>query len=542
MSKFAMRYYQEEGIQAAVDEYAKGCRSIIEVMPTGTGKTVLFAHLPGRMQSKRTLVLAHRDSLIRQAAEKFRTITGVAPEIEKAGEYATVSRKRINNPTVVASVSTLCQKKRLERFPVDEFDQIIIDEAHRPHEKTKTYAKIVERFKDHARIFGVTATPDRHDKIVTIGKGKFFEKCSYEYGLRTAISDGYLVPIKQKFIHVKGMSWKNVRTVRGDFDPKEIDRIVNEDGPLHKMCMPTVELIGTSPSIVFANSVNHATEVSRVLASYGKQFGAPYAGYSEFVSSISGRDDTEVVTHVTSEFTKGRLQSVVNCDLFTEGFDYDAIGFVVLMRPTKSRVKYAQMVGRGTRILNSLKIDQYEFAGDRREAISKSAKPCCTVVDFVGSGKELDLTIGVADLLARQGQDERVSRGVKRKIDSGDTRDIEDIEEEVEKELKERLDREAFDWVRADKVSYEVEEIDLFATIETLMTADQSKALKELGIELPWNANKKKAGAIISREREKQGSCVAWQRKLLYDFGMRNDVVKGMSYNQAVKLIRSRRR
>jgi superfamily II DNA or RNA helicase len=539
MSKnFYMRPYQRNAVDALKSDFRKGVGSAIVVMPTGTGKTVVFSHAPVELQSKRTLVLAHRDSLIRQAAAKIYAVTGIMPEIEKAGERATVSRKRINNPTVVASVQTLCKPERLERFPQGEFDCVIIDEAHRAHQAAKTYSRIVDRFRESARIIGFTATPDRHDRIVTIGEGKFFERCAFEYLLPDAIFDAYLVPIKQKFIKVKGLSWKSVRMVRGDFDPKQIDEIVNQDSRLHAMSSPACELIEDGQSIVFCNSVAHATAINRVMSTYGRNSGAPFGSFREYCASISGRDETEVVDEVTKSFLSRRLQNLINCDLFTEGFDHDSIKSVVIMRPTKSRVKYAQMVGRGTRILSSLNIDQYAKVSERRDAIEASDKPYCSVIDFVGSGRELDLSMSVADILSKnKNPNPRVMNRVKKAVMDGDDRDIEEIEAEMERIEEQKRLRELYSWVAADKVSYEVEEIDPFRLAEELASPSQRKVLDAAGVEYDTMITKRQAGQRIAKIRGRPGSIEPYQIGILIRSGWRAEEARSLSFNEAMSFI-----
>lgn len=539
MSKnFAMRPYQRNAVESLKDAFRSGRDSAMVVMPTGTGKTVVFSHAPIELGSKRTLILAHRDSLIRQAASKVYSVTGIMPEVEKAAERATVSRKRINNPTVVASVQTLCKPSRLERFPKDEFDCVIIDEAHRAHDSAKTYARIVDRFRENANIIGFTATPDRHDKIVTIGEGKFFHRCAFEYLLPDAITDGWLVPIKQKFIRVKGLSWKSVRMVRGDFDPRQIDEIVTQDARLHAMSSPACELIEDGQSIVFCNSVAHATAINRVMSTYGKNAGAPFGAFREYCASISGRDEFEVVQEVTRSFVSQRLQNLINCDLFTEGFDHDSIKSVVIMRPTKSRVKYAQMVGRGTRILSSVKIDQYATEEERRDAIAESDKPYCEVIDFVGSGRELDLSMSVADILSkRENPNPRVMRRVKKAQLDGDERSLEEIEAEAERIEEQRRLRELYSWVAADKVSYEVDEVNPFELAETLASPAQRRVLELAGIPHDHLITKRQAGAKIASIRNREGSVEPYQVGILVRNGMTPRDAQSLSFNEAMRLI-----
>ena len=152
-----LRPYQEEARQSIQEEWEKGNKRTLLVLPTGTGKTIVFSKvIEDRVKlGERVLVLAHRGELLEQAADKLEKSTGLKTVTEKAQETSIGSWFRV----VVGSIQTLMREKRLKKFPKDFFDTIIIDEAH--HCLSDSYQRVLEYFD--ANVLGVTATPDRGD-------------------------------------------------------------------------------------------------------------------------------------------------------------------------------------------------------------------------------------------------------------------------------------------------------------------------------------------------------------------------------------------
>ena len=190
-----LRPYQEEARAAVEGEWEKGVQKTLLVLPTGCGKTVVFAKITEDQVRKgeRILILAHRGELLEQAADKIRTATGLMCAMEKAEKTCLGGWFRV----AVGSVQTLMREKRLARFPSDYFQTIIIDEAH--HCISDSYQKILSHF-GQAKLLGVTATPDRGDMQ---NLGEVFGSLAYEYTLPKAIKEGYLSPIKALTIPLK---------------------------------------------------------------------------------------------------------------------------------------------------------------------------------------------------------------------------------------------------------------------------------------------------------------------------------------------------
>lgn len=187
-----LRPYQQAARDSVHKEWENGRLRTLLVLPTGTGKTIVFASVAADQvrAGDRVLILAHRGELLEQAADKLQRSTGLVSAVEKAESTCLNSWFRV----VVGSVQTLQRPARLERFPHDYFGTIIIDEAH--HAITDGYLRILEYFSS-AKVLGVTATPDRGDMR---NLGEVFDSLAYEYKLTDAIQEGYLCKIMAQTI------------------------------------------------------------------------------------------------------------------------------------------------------------------------------------------------------------------------------------------------------------------------------------------------------------------------------------------------------
>ena len=213
-----LREYQKSAVRAIIGEWDSGIDKTLLVLPTGTGKTIVFSNVIGEMnmRGKMGLVLAHREELLAQAADKLARVTGLECAREKAEDTALGSWSRVT----VGSVQTLMRQNRLERFPKTYYDYIIIDEAH--HALSDSYRRILAYF-DAAKVLGVTATPDRG-----VGRdlGEVFESKAYEYYLPQAIKDGYLCKIKALTLPLQ-IDLAGVGMQSGDFKASDLDNVVN---------------------------------------------------------------------------------------------------------------------------------------------------------------------------------------------------------------------------------------------------------------------------------------------------------------------------
>lgn len=379
-----LRPYQQRCVNA-IRSTLSTQMSTLAVLATGCGKTVIFAHL-ARDWPGRVLVLAHRDELIRQAAEKLREATGEAPGVEMGESYSDEAPGLVAAPrAVVSSVQTLCRPNRQRRFRPQDFGLLVIDEAH--HAVARTYRDVVDYFRQSPglKVLGVTATPRRADQLAM---GQVFESACFDYGIEAAVEDGWLVPVRQQAVVVEGLDFSAVRSVAGDFNEGELERILSEEKVIHAVAAPAAELTGDLPALVFCVSVAHARLMAEVLRRYKK--GSAVA--------LDGSTDRQKRREAVAAFKAGDVQYLCNCGLFLEGFDAPTTAAVVMARPTKSLALYTQVLGRGTRPLPGVVDGLADHPAARREAIAASAKPSMLVLDFVGnSGRHKIVT--AADVL-----------------------------------------------------------------------------------------------------------------------------------------------
>lgn len=205
-----LRPYQEEAVRAVLREWKEGHKKTLLVLPTGTGKTICFAKVAEDQVAagKKVLILAHRDELLEQAADKIGSVTGLRCAKEKGWETSAGSWYRI----IVGSVQTLMRDKRLSRFPPDEYGTIIVDEAH--HALAASYQKVLGYFSS-ANVLGVTATPERNNMQCL---GQYFDSLAYEYSLAKAVREGYLCPIRAQTVPLS-IDITGVKMSSGDFPP-----------------------------------------------------------------------------------------------------------------------------------------------------------------------------------------------------------------------------------------------------------------------------------------------------------------------------------
>ena len=321
-----LRPYQTAAKEAILAEWDRGVDKTLLVLPTGTGKTIVFAKLIEDLirSGKRALVLAHRGELLDQAADKIKKATGLSCSVEKAEESSVDSFFRCT----VGSVQSMMREKRLQQFDPDHFDAIIVDEAH--HCLADSYQKVLSHF-DQAKILGVTATPDRGDMR---NLGNYFESLAYEYTLPKAIRDGFLCPIKAQTIPLK-LDLTGVGMQSGDFKVGDLGTAL--DPYLYQIADEMVKYCMDRKTLVFLPLIKTSQKFTRILTEKG--FSA---------MEVNGNSDDRA--DVLSAFEAGRCNVLCNSMLLTEGYDNPSIDCVVVLRPTKIRSLYAQMVGRGTRL------------------------------------------------------------------------------------------------------------------------------------------------------------------------------------------------
>lgn len=321
-----LRPYQQESREAIQKEWSNGVKKTLLVLPTGCGKTIVFSKvIEDRVKmGERVLVLAHRGELLDQASEKLEKSTGLKTALEKAQDTCLGSFFRV----VVGSVQTLQNEKRLSKFPPDYFDTIIIDEAH--HAVSNGYQRVLNHFEE-SNVLGVTATPDRGDMQ---NLGSYFESLAYEYKLPEAIRSGYLSPIKALTLPVQ-IDLSSVSQQAGDFKTRDLGSAL--DPYLESIAIEMVEHCKEKKTVVFLPLVATSQKFKDLLNEKGFR-----------AAEVNGesKDRAEIL----EDFENDKYNVLCNSMLLTEGWDCPSVDCIVVLRPTKVRSLYSQMVGRGTRL------------------------------------------------------------------------------------------------------------------------------------------------------------------------------------------------
>lgn len=321
-----LRPYQQQAKDAIFSEWENGIKKTLLVLPTGCGKTIVFAKVAEECVKggSRVLILAHRGELLDQAADKIGKSTGLGCATEQAEQTCLGSWFRI----VVGSVQSMMREKRLNQFPNDYFNTIIIDEAH--HCISDSYQKVLRHFPD-AEVLGVTATPDRGDMQ---NLGTVFESLAYEYTLPKAIKEGYLSPIKAVTIPLK-IDMSAVGVQAGDFKSGDIATAL--DPYLESIAEEMEKYCSNKKTVVFLPLVKTSQKFRDILNNHGFK-----------AAEVNG--DSKDRAEILEAFDKDQYNVLCNSMLLTEGWDCPSVDCIVVLRPTKVRSLYCQMVGRGTRL------------------------------------------------------------------------------------------------------------------------------------------------------------------------------------------------
>lgn len=332
-----LRPYQNKAIEAVEAEFTKGIRSTLIVLATGCGKTIVFSNLAARevRNGGRVLILAHRGELLEQAIDKLYKATGIRAGLEKAD---VTSDTDIDTPpftVVVGSVQSMKSPKRLARFSRNEFSLIIIDECH--HALTGTYRAVIDYFSN-AKLLGVTATPDRGDLR---DLSEVFQTISYEYSIVEAIRDGYLSSINAQTIPLK-IDLRGVAKQAGDYQAAGLGAALIPY--LHQICREIKQRARDRKTIVFTPLISISREMVEIFKAEG----------IENVREVNGESSDRAET---LEWFANAPKGCVLCNsmLLTEGYDEPSVDCIVILRATKVRALYVQMVGRGTRLCDGKK-------------------------------------------------------------------------------------------------------------------------------------------------------------------------------------------
>lgn len=316
-----LRPYQQQGVDEIRSAFAQRHRSVLFVLPTGGGKTVLFSHITEQTAAKgnRVCILAHRQELLRQASASLDAM-GVAHGLIAANRSMDLSQ-----PVQVASVQTLA--RRLHKLPQDLFQLLVVDEAH--HSNAGTWANVLEHCSS-ARVLGVTATPCRSDGR---GLGEWYSSMVLGPSAAWLTEHGYLAPAR--VLAPPGFSAKGLRKRMGDFDMAQAGELLQQGQAMGDCLAHYRQHLDGQTAIAFCCSVAHAEAVADLFNRHGVA-----------AASIDGTMDSLQRERLLSNLGAGRLKVLTSCQLIGEGVDVPSVAGCILLRPTQSVSLHLQMIGR----------------------------------------------------------------------------------------------------------------------------------------------------------------------------------------------------
>ena len=489
-----LRPYQQQARDRIHAEWDAGHTRTLLVLPTGTGKTIVFASVAADQvrAGDRVLILAHRGELLEQAADTLQRSTGLVSAVEKAESTCLDSWFRV----VVGSVQTLQRTARLERFPQDYFGTIIIDEAH--HAITDGYRRILDYFSG-AKVLGVTATPDRGDMR---NLGEVFDSLAFEYKLTDAIKEGYLCKIMAQTIPLQ-LDITSVAMSGGDYAVGDLGTAL--DPYLEQIAAEMARRCKSRKTVVFLPMIKTSQKFRDLLNTYGFR-----------AAEVNGQSDDR--RQVLADFDAGKYNVLCNSMLLTEGWDCPSVDCVVVLRPTKVRSLYSQMVGRGTRLSpgkTDLLLLDFLWMTDKHEL--------CRPADLVCE----DRTV------ARQMTEHLAETGCPEDIEEAAAQASEDVvaqrEEALAKQLEEQRRKKA---KLVDPLQYEmsIQAEDLAGYVPAFgweagpPSEQQTAALEKLGILPDAVESAGKAALLLDRlnKRRDEGLTTPKQIRCLEKYGFQH--------------------
>ena len=489
-----LRPYQQQARDRIHAEWENGHTRTLLVLPTGTGKTIVFASVAADQvrAGDRVLILAHRGELLEQAADKLQRSTGLVSAVEKAESTCLDSWFRV----VVGSVQTLQRTARLERFPQDYFGTIIIDEAH--HAITDGYRRILDYFSG-AKVLGVTATPDRGDMR---NLGEVFDSLAFEYKLTDAIKEGYLCKIMAQTIPLQ-LDITSVTMSGGDYAVADLGTAL--DPYLEQIAAEMAVRCKDRKTVVFLPLIRTSQKFRDLLGAHGFR-----------AAEVNGQSADR--KEVLADFDAGKYNVLCNSMLLTEGWDCPSVDCVVVLRPTKVRSLYSQMVGRGTRLSpgkTDLLLLDFLWMTDKHEL--------CRPADLVCEDRDV----------ARQMTEHLAETGCPEDIEEAAAQASEDVvaqrEEALAKQLEEQRRKKA---KLVDPLQYEmsIQAEDLAGYVPAFgweagpPSEQQTAALEKLGILPDAVESAGKAALLLDRlnKRRDEGLTTPKQIRCLEKYGFQH--------------------
>lgn len=488
--------HQERQHAAVFAEFAKpDIRSTLVVSATGTGKTTLLSSIAKETKGG-VLVIAHRDEILTQLQQRLELVTGEGVDREQADFRSGNAR------IVVASIQTICRESRLTRFPRDRFSIVIVDEAH--HACATSYRAVLAYF-EKAKVLGVTATPDRGDRLAL---GQEFDSVANVYDISDAIADGVLCPVDAERVPLD-VDLSQINTVAGDLNQGQLDEAMGDEHVLEGVAGPCFERAGDRRTVVFTTSVLNAHKLAQLFND--KRQGCARA--------VDGGMDIDNRRAVLAGYARGDFQFLCNVMIATEGWDDPPTSCVAIGRPTKSRALYTQMVGRGLRV--------------------HPGKKDCLVLDFAGNAGKHAL-VSPFDILAGKYSDEEITLAKELGDKPRAQREpVNVLLEMAREELKRRAQRQ----VKARFEKYDpftmfdvhTEEADWQFGFKP-PTDKQREVLERKGVKVGETMSRRQASALLDKlfKRQNEGKASYKQMATLAKSGITDTDI---SFAQASELI-----
>lgn len=480
------------------------------------GKTIVMSALADRelRRGGRVLILAHRGELLEQARDKLAKATGIEAGVEKADLTSDTDSETPPYMVVVGSVQSMCRPSRLKRFAHDDFTLVMIDECH--HALADTYRTVVAHFPG-AKLLGVTATPDRGDLR---SLGEVFEKIAFEYTIVEAIKDGYLSPIRAQTIPLR-IDISGVAKQNGDYQAAGLGSTLAPY--LRQICREIAERAADRKTVVFTPLI----ATSRLMLDEFAKI-----GMSDRVREVNGESVDRAETLAWFDAAAPGCV-ILNSMLLTEGWDSPSADCICVLRATRSRGLYVQMVGRGTRLSpgkrNLLLLDflwQTQTHDLCRPAVLLSADDeVCEVIT-----RKQEKKAGVEDLEL-----------TPETLEEGETETVRKRHEALAKKLEEQR-RKKGNLVDPLQYAYSIEDVNL-TNYRPLTdrdaanpTMDQIKRLEDMGFGCPETFGAAELLIKTGEDRHRRGMAAPKEIRLLERRHFRN--VAQWTHEQASKMIR----
>ena len=372
-------YQQEDLIKCQRDIMAGKNRNLI-VWATGLGKTVLMAHIVGRLRKKRALIIVNREELVWQTVDK---IKASYPELNVSVEKAE-HRSTPDSEVVIASIQTIGSVReepdgtpifsdRLKTIDPETFDFIICDEVH--NAAADSYRNVLKyfmvylsdpKYNDNNKVFlGMTATPNRSDNQ---GLNEFFNHITSVRDIRWGIQHKYLTDIEAYRVETT-VDISDVKITAGDFNHRQLEKKINTPARNELVAKKYIEITGGKKALFFTLDIQHAEDLAAELRKQGIK-----------AMSVSSRTPGPLRKEILDSHKRGELTALCSALLCTEGYDDPTIEVGCMVRPFRSGRIYRQAVGRVLRPFPAPEALAAMIAAGKEPAW---IKPCAIIIDFV---------------------------------------------------------------------------------------------------------------------------------------------------------------